>query len=62
VLEIANINLSNVASDVFGVSGMAILEALVAGTRTTAEIATLAKGRLLKKLTQLGARPAGQPD
>jgi transposase len=53
VLEIANIKLANVASDVFGVSGMAMLEALVAGTKTTAEIANLAKGRLRKKLTQL---------
>jgi transposase len=48
VLESANIKLASVASDVFGVSGMAMLRALVAGTMTPAEIANLAKGRLRK--------------
>ena len=36
--------LSGVASDVFGVSGMAMLEALAAGTATPAEMAGLARG------------------
>jgi transposase len=53
VLESANIKLASVASDVFGASGMAMLEALVAGQLTPAEIANLAKGRLRKKLVQL---------
>lgn len=53
VLEIANIKLASVASDVFGVSGMAMLRALVEGGKTPAEIAALAKGLLRKKLAQL---------
>ncbi len=53
VLESANIKLANVASDVFGVSGTAMLEALVEGTKTPPEIANLARGRLRKKLVQL---------
>jgi transposase len=53
VLESANIKLASVASDVFGVSGMAMLKALVAGIKTPAEIAALAKGLLRKKLAQL---------
>jgi transposase len=53
VLESANVKLASVASDVFGVSGMAMLEALVAGAMTPAEIANLARGRLRKKLVQL---------
>ena len=53
VLECANIKLASVASDVFGVSGTAMLEALVEGTKTPAEIADLARGRLRKKLVQL---------
>ena len=53
VLETANIKLASVASDVFGVSGMAMLKALVEGAQTPAQIANLAKGRLRKKLVQL---------
>jgi len=53
VLERANIKLASVASDVFGVSGTAMLEALVAGPKTPAEIANLARGKRRKKLVQL---------
>jgi transposase len=53
VLESANIKLASVASDVFGVSGMAMLKALAEGRRTPAEMANLAKGLLRKKLPQL---------
>ena len=53
VLESANIKLANVASDVFGVSGMAMLKALAAGGKTPREIADLAKGLLRKKLERL---------
>ena len=53
VLESANIKLANVASDVFGVSGMAMLKALAAGGKSPREIADLAKGMLRKKLAQL---------
>ena len=53
LLETANIKLSSVASDVFGVSGMAMLRALIAGTVTPAEMAGLARGRLRHKLAEL---------
>jgi transposase len=53
VLESANIKLANVASDVFGVSGMAMLKALAEGTKSPAEMAALARGLLRKKLIQL---------
>jgi transposase len=53
VLESANIKLANVASDVFGKSGMAMLRALATAAGTPAEIANLAKGALRKKLAQL---------
>ena len=53
VLETANIKLASVASDVFGVSGMQMLEALVEGKTTPAEMAELAKGRLRNKIAQL---------
>lgn len=46
VLEGANIKLSNVASDIVGMSGRAMLEGLVAGTEDPQALADLAKGRL----------------
>jgi transposase len=46
VLETANIKLSSVASDVFGVSGMLMLRALAAGEQSPEAMAALAKGRL----------------
>ncbi|HXJ91464.1 MAG TPA: IS110 family transposase, partial [Terriglobia bacterium] len=42
LLEEANIKLASVASDVFGVSGMQMLEALIEGQATPAEMAALA--------------------
>ena len=53
VLETANIKLSSVASDVFGVSGMRMLEALIEGKATPQEMAQLARGRLRTKLEEL---------
>lgn len=53
LLETANIKLASVASDVFGVSGMAMLKALVRGEATPAEMAQLAKKRLRQKLGEL---------
>jgi transposase len=53
VLEGANIKLASVASDVMGVSGRAILEALVAGVEDAAGMAQLARGRLREKREQL---------
>ena len=52
-LESANIKLASVASNVMGVSGRAMLEAIVAGTANANEMAGLAKGRLREKREQL---------
>src|SRR5215469_2552910 len=49
VLEGANIKLGAVASNVLGVSGKAMLQAIVAGTTDAAALADLAKGRLREK-------------
>ena len=49
LLETANIKLSSVASDVFGVSGRLMLDALVKAEATPDEMASLARGRLRKK-------------
>lgn len=53
LLEGANIKLGSVASDVFGVSGMLMLSALVKGIQSPAEMASLAKGKLRDKATDL---------
>jgi len=53
VLETANIKLSSVASDVFGVSGMLMLGKLAEGKATPAGMAQLAKGRLREKIAEL---------
>ncbi len=52
-LESANIKLASVASNVMGVSGRAMLEAIVTGTANATEMAGLAKGRLRDKREQL---------
>ena len=52
-LEDAGIKLDSVASDVLGVSGRAMLAALVAGERDPVVLAELAKGRLRKKIPEL---------
>ena len=53
VLEDAGIKLASVASDPLGVSGRAMLEALVAGTHDPQVLAELARGRLRTKLPAL---------
>jgi len=53
LLESANVKLSAVATDVFGVSGMAMLKALIAGDAAPADMADPAKGRLRRKLGPL---------
>jgi transposase len=53
LLEDAQIKLSVVASDIFGVSGRAMLAALVAGERDPKVLARLARTRLRAKLGQL---------
>ena len=53
VLEDAGIKLSTVATNVIGVSGRAMLTALVEGTTDAAVLADLARGKLRKKLPEL---------
>src|SRR5215213_9506139 len=60
VLQDAGIKLSSVATDVLGVSGRAMLEALVAGTHDPEVLAGLAKGRLRAKLPALREALAGR--
>jgi transposase len=52
-LEDAGIKLDSVAADVLGVSGRAMLAALIAGERDPQVLAELARGRLRTKLPQL---------
>ncbi len=52
-LEDAGIKLDSVAADILGVSGRAMLKALVAGERDPGVLAELARGRLRAKLPQL---------
>jgi transposase len=59
-LEDAGIKLSSVASDVLGVSGRLMLEALVSGTHDPEVLAELARGTLRKKLPALKQALAGQ--
>jgi transposase len=53
LLEDAQIKLSVVASDMFGVSGRAILSALIDGQRDPEVLAELARGRLRAKIAAL---------
>jgi transposase len=59
VLEDAGVKLSCVATDVLGVSGRLMLEALVSGTRDPELVADLARGALRKKLPALQEALAG---
>jgi transposase len=60
ILQDAGVKLSSVASDPLGVSGRAMLGALVAGTRDPEVLAELAKGTLRKKIPQLKAALEGR--
>jgi transposase len=60
LLEDAGIKLSAVASDILGVSGRAMLEALIAGDRDPARMADLAKRRLRSKIPELTEALAGR--
>jgi transposase len=53
VLESANIKLASVATDVMGVSGRAMLEAIIQAQATPEQMAELAKGRMRDKREQL---------
>jgi transposase len=60
VLEGAGIKLDSVASDTFGVSGRAMLDALVAGERDPQVLAGLARGVLRNKTDDLRLALAGR--
>jgi transposase len=60
VLEDANIKLSSVATDVLGVSGRAMIRALIAGQEDPEGLADLARKRLRRKLPELQAALRGR--
>ena len=53
LLESSNVKLTSVATDVMGVSGRLMLDAILAGHAEAGVLAELAKGRLRKKLPEL---------
>lgn len=53
VLEDANVKLASVATNVMGVSGRQMLQAIIAGVEDPEALAELAKGRLRAKIPQL---------
>ncbi len=59
ILEDAGVKLSCVATNVLGVSGRMMLEALVSGSRDPEVLADLAKGKLRKKIPALKAALEG---
>lgn len=61
-LEDAGIKLSLVATDIFGVSGRAMIEALIAGQRDPQALTALAKGRLRVKQAALQRAMLGRFD
>jgi transposase len=62
MLESANIKLSGLISDVFGVSGQAMLLALIEGEESPAEMAQHARGRMRRKQVALAAALNGSLD
>jgi len=58
-LEGANVKLGDVASDVLGASGRAVLATMIAGTTDTVALADLAQGRLRDKRASLERAVAG---
>jgi transposase len=60
LLETCNIKLASVATDVLGVSGTSILQALCAGQDDPETLAEMAKGRLRPKIPQLIEALRGQ--
>jgi transposase len=60
LLETANIKLASVATEMFGVSGMAMSKALVENTATPEAMGDLAKGKLRRKLEPLARALEGR--
>jgi transposase len=61
LLEDACVKLSVVASDIFGVSGRAMMAALIAGERDPKVLAEMARSRMRVKIAQLEEAFAGLP-
>lgn len=59
VLEDANVKIGDVLSDVFGLSGQLMLEALVTGRSSAFDVAQLARGNARKKIADLTAALEG---
>lgn len=62
LLESHNVKLAGLISDIFGVSGRAMLAALIAGQETPAEMAQHARGRMRRKLETLAKALDGTLD
>ncbi len=62
VLENANVKLASVASDILGVSGRRMLQALVDGETDVMKMADMAKGRMRNKLPELQQALNGRVD
>ncbi|WHM40876.1 IS110 family transposase [Streptomyces sp. BPTC-684] len=62
VLEDAQIKLSTVAADIFGVSGRSMLDALIAGERSPNTLADLARGSMRAKKADLAQALRGRFD
>src|SRR5690242_13452883 len=60
ILEDANLKLASVVSDILGVTGKAILMALLAGQQDPESLSHLARGSLIKKEDQLQAALQGK--
>jgi transposase len=60
VLVTANVKLSAVISDVFGVSGVQMVRALIEGVQTPKQIAQLAKGTMRKKIPEIARALDGE--
>jgi transposase len=60
VLEVANIKLASVASDSLGISGRAMIRAMIAGQDDANQLAELARKRLRSKLPQLKLALSGR--
>ena len=53
VLEDANVKIGNVLSDVFGMSGQAMLDALLENKLSPEQVADLARGSLRRKIPHI---------